>query len=101
MFIALIVADIVMAAAFGLTYNKLPPQVPIFYSRLWGEQQLADTYYIFLIPLLLNIFFFLNLYLYHQLFFPNELVRTIFYSLNWFFIIVATLFFLKTLFTIV
>lgn len=42
-----------------LAFSNLPTQIPLFYSRLWGEAQLADHNYIFLPvagTLLLGIF---------------------------------------------
>ncbi|MFC1727414.1 hypothetical protein ACFL0Y_02720 [Patescibacteria group bacterium] len=44
-------------------YRRLPPQIPLFYSRSWGEKQLAPPLLLFLIPALslgvtmINIFF--------------------------------------------
>ena len=44
-------------------YNDLPPEIPLFYSRPWGAEQLANSSQIFLLPvssfivLMLNIFF--------------------------------------------
>lgn len=34
----------------GFFFSKLPPQVPLFYSLPWGEEQLAPPYYFFLLP---------------------------------------------------
>jgi hypothetical protein len=33
-------------------WGKLPPQSPLFYSLPWGEQQLADSKTLFLLPLI-------------------------------------------------
>lgn len=52
--------------SFGLflfTLKKLPPQVPLFYSLPWGEEQLAPNLALFFLPLgmllvaVLNSFF--------------------------------------------
>lgn len=32
-------------------WRSLPPQVPLFYSRPWGEEQLAHPAWLFLLPL--------------------------------------------------
>lgn len=100
MILSLVAADLIMAAAFVWTYNKLPPQLPLLYSRLWGEGQLVDTWFIFILPLILHFLFFFNLYLYSRVFLPNELVRHILHILNWFLIVVTTIFFVRTLFFI-
>jgi len=34
----------------ALNWQRLPPQVPLFYSRPWGEDQLAPKIAIFLLP---------------------------------------------------
>lgn len=34
----------------GLNWQRLPPQIPLFYSRPWGEDQLAPKMAIFLFP---------------------------------------------------
>lgn len=31
-------------------WNKLPPHVPLWYSRPWGEDQLATPYWLLLLP---------------------------------------------------
>lgn len=31
--------------------NNLPQMVPLFYSRIWGEERLADNSFFFLLPL--------------------------------------------------
>jgi len=31
-------------------FSQLPPQVPLYYSRPWGESQLAPTHHLFLLP---------------------------------------------------
>lgn len=38
---------------FLLLSNKLPPQIPLFYSKPWGEEQLGGSYLLG-IPLLLS-----------------------------------------------
>lgn len=44
-------------------FSRLPKEVPLFYSRAWGKEQLAGPYFLFL-PLLLSVLFiFLNSYL--------------------------------------
>lgn len=38
----------------------LPSQVPLFYSRPWGEEQLAHPLYLFILPLANLVVFVLN-----------------------------------------
>jgi hypothetical protein len=50
---AVITAGVVMGVGVWIITSKhLPPQVPLFYSRPWGEEQLADTRFLWL-PLLI------------------------------------------------
>ncbi len=93
-------ADVLMIIAFILKLNKLPPQIPLFYSQTWGEDQLTDTWLIFLLPVFLNLLFFLNNYLYKKYFSGNELVKKIFYYLNLFLISGFTLIFIKIIFLV-
>ncbi len=93
-------ADALMIIIFTLRFNTLPPQIPLFYSRLWGEDQLADTWLIFILPVFLNLLFFLNNYLFKKFYSDNELVKKIFYYLNLFLILGFTLIFIKIIFLI-
>lgn len=43
---------------FAVSWFSLPPQVPLFYSRPWGEGQLAQPLFLAL-PLVLGIIFLL------------------------------------------
>lgn len=47
----------------GLLYTKLPKEVPLFYSKAWGNDQLVKSHFLFL-PLVLSVIFLqLNTYL--------------------------------------
>ena len=39
---------------------RLPPQVPLFYSRPWGEEQLVSAGFIFLLPAIAFLMLFIN-----------------------------------------
>lgn len=41
-------------------YGDLPPQIPLFYSRPWGEEQLAGSLNIFLLPIFSLVFLLIN-----------------------------------------
>lgn len=93
-------ADALMIITFLLRFNRLPPQSPLFYSRLWGEDQLADTWLIFILPVFLNLLFFLNNYLFKKIYSDNEFIKKIFYYLNLFLILSFTLIFIKIIFLV-
>lgn len=41
--------------------GKLPPEVPLFYSRPWGEEQLGQWWQLFFLPVSSLIFFLINI----------------------------------------
>ena len=42
-------------------YNKLPPVLPLFYSMVRGQQQLAEKQFILILPILSFVFFLTHL----------------------------------------
>ncbi len=55
-----IIAIAVQIIIIIIFFSQLPPKVPLYYSRPWGQQQLADTIYLFLLPGLSLAVFILN-----------------------------------------
>lgn len=45
------------------TWNRLPPQIPLFFGRPWGEDQLANKEFIFLLPIISTAVFLINNFL--------------------------------------
>lgn len=93
-------ADTLMFITFLLRYSRLPPQIPLYYSQLWGEGQLADSLMIFILPIFLNLLFFTNQYIFNKYFRENTLLKSIFYYFNLFLIAGFTLIFIKIIFTV-
>lgn len=50
-----------------LTYGNLPPLVPLFYTRLWGPNQLAAKHFILLIPIVSLVIFAFNNFIVQKL----------------------------------
>ncbi len=100
MFGYLILANLVMVGVFVFKYSSLPPQIPLFYSKTWGEDQLGDYWMIFLLPILLDIFFIINQYCYRKFFAGNLFVKRIFDYLNIFLIVGFTLIFVRIVFLV-
>lgn len=46
-----ILSLLISFAAIFYFKNNLPRTVPLFYSRIWGEERLADNGFLFLLPL--------------------------------------------------
>lgn len=95
MLYALLVANILMPAIFALRFSHLPPQIPLLYSRPWGEDQLIDVWFIFALPVLLNLFVYLNSIVYNRFFLPDQFMRRITNIVNWFLIVTITGIFIK------
>jgi hypothetical protein len=95
MFYALFIADLLIAATFVWRFGHLPPQIPLFYSQAWGEDQLVDFWLIFILPVILHIFIFFNVYIYNRVFLADKLIKNMINSMNWFLIITVTAIFLK------
>lgn len=47
----------------AITFRRLPPSVPLYYSLPWGEEQLARPSDLFIIPFSIMIIFLINLIL--------------------------------------
>ena len=93
-------ADALMIVTFLLRFNLLPPQFPLFYSQPWGENQLADSWMIFLLPIFLNLLFFINQYIFNKFYHDNIFIKNIFHYLNLFLIASFTLIFIKIIFIV-
>jgi len=46
-----IILIIVQTTVTSLFFSQLPPKVPLYYSQPWGENQLADSTYLFILPI--------------------------------------------------
>ncbi|MBN1263743.1 MAG: hypothetical protein JW991_05315 [Candidatus Pacebacteria bacterium] len=46
-----------------LNWNRLPPQLPLFFSRPWGEEQLGSPSELWLLPLISFLIIGFNLFL--------------------------------------
>jgi len=59
------------------TWSLLPPQVPLFYSRPWGEEQLVHPIGLFLLPALGLVTFLINFWIISLLPKEEKLLRQI------------------------
>lgn len=96
----LITANIVMVSVLAYKFSTLPPQIPLFYSKPPGEDQLADTWMILLLPLLMNFLFFFNNFFYRRYFNENVLAKKILYYFNLLISISFTIIFVKIIFVV-
>lgn len=96
----LLTCNLLMITTFLWRFSTLPPQIPLFYSKITGEEQLGDTWMIFLLLIFANVFYFLNDYIVKRFFSQNEFVKTILKFLNIFIIAGFSLIFIKIIFLI-
>jgi hypothetical protein len=55
-----IIVLLCQVAILFIRFNSLPPQIPLYYSLPWGEQELAPVSSIFILPALSVIILLLN-----------------------------------------
>jgi len=91
----LILANLALGGIFIWRYPTLPPQLPLFYNRPVGEDQIVDFWLIFLLPFLMNIFFVVNNFLSKRLFLHNEFIMKLIKIINGFIILGFSLVFFK------
>lgn len=96
----LILVNVVMLLVFLLNFNHLPPEVPLFYSRAQGENQITWWWMIFLLPIFMNLLFVLNRYVSKKMFSHLPFVVSFIDVFNIGLIVIFTAIFLKILFLI-
>lgn len=99
-FYQLIFANLLMALVTLVKFQTLPPQIPLFYSKPPGEDQLTDTWVILILPLLMNLLFFLNSFIFKRYFNHDLFANKVFYFTNLFLIVSFALIFIKIVFLI-
>lgn len=60
-------------------YWRLPPEIPLFYSRPWGVDQLAPSYFLLVVVSFLIMVFFVNIILASFAFKKEPLLSRIFF----------------------
>ncbi len=99
-FYQLIAANVLMALIILFKFRTLPPQIPLFYSKPIGEEQLADIWFIVVLPFFMNALFFLNNLISRKFFNDDPFIKKIFYFVDMFLIISFTLIFAKIVFLV-
>jgi hypothetical protein len=90
-------ADILSALVFAWRFSTMPEEIPLFYSKQWGEAQIVDYWYIFLIPLLMHLFYFVNVYISKKYLKDERLLRKLFSIVNIINIVLFTGIYIKIL----
>lgn len=89
---------VLMLIIFFIKFNQLPPQIPLFYSYLEGDNQIADLFMIFLLPLFSLLLISVNNLIYKIWFNNNFFVSKVVYYINITTIILLTFIFVRIIF---
>lgn len=96
----LISLNIIQLGVYVLKMHTIPPQIPLLYSLPIGEDQLVEWWMIFLIPLLMNVLYILNTFIYHSYFHQEDFERSLLRSMNITIIGVCTYLFIRIIFLV-
>ena len=78
----LLSANLIMIGSYVLTMKTIPPQIPLLYSLPIGEDQLVEWWMIFIIPIIMNVFYILNSFIYNRFFFQEQFERSLLRYVN-------------------
>jgi hypothetical protein len=95
--IAYLISLVIMIAVFVLKFRTLPPQIPLFYSLPDSDNQIVDTWYIFILPILSFVCINVNNYIYRRWFRHDYFIRICVYASNLTIIFFFTYIFVKIL----
>lgn len=93
----LLLADAAMLAITVWRYTSIPDEIPLFYSRPWGDAQLVEYWYILLLPLIMHFFYFLNQWLEKKYAGHNHLISRILIIMTYLDIVVFTSIYIRIL----
>ena len=71
---------VIMGGFFFIFYRQLPPQVPLFYSRPWGERQLVSPSTLLFLPSLSLAVLIINILISRFLMAYPFLINVLFWS---------------------
>jgi hypothetical protein len=100
MLYALIGSNTLMILVFILKYSSLPSQIPLFYSLPQGDEQIVDLWMIAVLPIIMNGFIGLNVFISKKFFPENWFAKRIFYYMNYFILVLVTVIFIKIVFQV-
>lgn len=92
---------ITLSLFYTLLYiRELPPFIPIFNQMPWGEQRIAPTFWIFLIPLFSIVVSLGNLIFSSSVYKKNVLIARLFCVTSFLFSVLSFLFIVRTVHTV-
>ena len=96
----LLSANLVMIGSYLFTMKTFPPQIPLLYSLPIGEDQLVEWWMIFIIPIIMNVFYILNSFIYNRFFFQEQFERILLRYTNIVVISFCTYLFIRIIFLV-
>lgn len=91
---------LILSVVFIFKINRLPPQIPLFYSKADGDEQIVDSFMIFLLPFFSSFIVAINHFIFAKYFSENKFVVTVIYYVDLLVILLASFIFLRILFLI-
>lgn len=95
MFGLLLSANVIMIGTYLLHMKTIPPQIPLLYSLPIGEDQLVEWWMIFIIPVMMNVFYMVNSFIYNRFFFQEQFERILLRYTNVVIICICTYLFIR------
>ena len=96
----LLSANVLILGSYLLNMKTVPPQIPLLYSLPIGEDQLVEWWMIFIIPIIMNLFYVLNSYVYNTFFFQEQFERVLLRYANGVVIGISTYLFMRIIFLV-
>lgn len=96
-----VVSLAMMVLVFAINYQKIPPQIPIYYSTLEGDEQIGEYYMIFMLPIISYLFVFINNLISKKIFPDNSFVDKLVFYTNFSSILIITFIFLRIIFLVI
>ena len=92
-FLFCILSTLLQSLLILTAFAKLPPEIPLFYSKTWGAQMLAPKLYLWILPVITLSIYLLNMLISRFLLFKDEFLKRALFITS---AIVATAAFLGT-----
>ena len=74
-FLFCILSTLLQSLLILTAFAKLPPEIPLFYSKTWGAQMLAPKLYIWILPAITLVIYLLNMLISRFLLFNEEFLK--------------------------
>lgn len=90
----------ILLLVFIFKINRLPPQIPLFYSKPESDEQVVDSFMIFLLPFFSTFIVIVNTFIYNKYLTKNRFLELVLYYVNLLIILFTSFLFLRVLFLV-